>query len=208
MTEWDRILPEKVYSPKEPDEPVASFISSLKKRRARVLDLACGAGRHVIFVAEQGFEANGADISGTGLKLTKGRLRKRRLHAALMKCDMRHLPYRNHCFDVVICTRAIYHQRQEAVKATLSEIHRILTKGGFALVDFLSRRTYSYGKGVTVEKDTFLETEGHENGVLHYFVGKEELKLLLGRFKSVKITLEEHEVDGKLRSRWFVTATT
>jgi ubiquinone/menaquinone biosynthesis C-methylase UbiE len=207
MTQWDQILPEKEYSPREPDEPVVSFINSLQKKKGiRALDLACGTGRHVVYIAEQGFDANGADASDTGLKLTRERLRKRKLPADLVRCDMNHLPYVDHCFDTVICTRAIYHQKQKGIKTTLSEIRRILRKHGRVLVDFLSRRTYSYGKGVEVERDTFVETEGHEKGVLHHFVDKQEIEILFSRFKIADIALKQREIDGKLRSRWTATA--
>ncbi len=37
----------------------------------RILDLGCDAGRHLIYMAKQGFEAHGIDISETGLNLTK-----------------------------------------------------------------------------------------------------------------------------------------
>jgi ubiquinone/menaquinone biosynthesis C-methylase UbiE len=206
MTRWDQILPEKNYSPEEPDEPVVNLLKSLKKKKdTRALDLACGTGRHVVYLAEQGIDTNGADTSKTGLELTRKRLRKRRLSAALVKCDMSFLPYRGLCFDVVICTRAIYHQKREGIQATLSEISRILREHGLLLVDFLSKRTYSHGKGTEVEKNTFVETEGHERGVLHHFVDRQEIKVLLSGFKIVDVELKEQKIDGKLRSRWIVT---
>ena len=208
MTEWNQILHEKAYSPEEPDDAIVNIADLLEKKatRSRVLDLACGAGRHVIYVAGRGFETHGADISDEGLRLTRERLRKRRLAANLVKCDMNHLPYIGSCFDVVICMRAIYHQCLAGIQNTLSEIHRVLTQGSLALIDFLTKRTYSYGKGTEIEKDTFAETEGPEEGFLHHFADKQEINRLFRVFKTIDLTLREREVDGKLRSRWAVQA--
>jgi ubiquinone/menaquinone biosynthesis C-methylase UbiE len=208
MTEWNQILHEKAYSSEEPDDAIVNIADSLQKKatKSRILDLACGAGRHVIYMADQGFETHGADISDTGLRLTRERLRKRRLTANLVKCDMTHLPYIDSCFDVVICMRAIYHQRLAGIQNTLSEIYRVLTQDGFALTDLLTKRTYSYGKGTEIEKGTFAETEGPEEGILHHFADKQEINRLFRVFKTIDLTLREREVDGKLRSRWAVQA--
>lgn len=207
MSKWDQILPEKVYSTEEPDEFVVDFVGFLRKRnRPIVLDLACGAGRHAIYMAEQGLEVNGADISATGLKMAKERLRKRGLEAALVKSAMNYLPYLDSCFDAVICTRAIYHQKLAAIQKTLLETRRVLRKNGTVLIDFLSRRTYSFGKGDEIEENTFVETEGHEKGVIHHFADKKELRRLFNDFKVLSIELHEKEVEGKLRSRLIVQA--
>jgi ubiquinone/menaquinone biosynthesis C-methylase UbiE len=200
-------LPEKVYSPEEPDDSVVKFIDALLERNAKtILDLACGAGRHVAYMAKQGLDTNGADISDIGLKLTLERLRKQELKAALVKCDMKHLPYRDFSIDAVICMRAIYHQELKEIQETILEIRRVLKKSGSVLVDFLSKRTYSYGKGAETEKDTFIETEGHEKDVLHHFTDEPEIEHLFRDFEIIKVTLREREVDGKLRSRWTVQA--
>jgi ubiquinone/menaquinone biosynthesis C-methylase UbiE len=207
LSKWDRILPEKVYSTEEPDEFVVDFVGFLRKRnRPIVLDLACGAGRHAIYMAEQGLEVNGADISATGLKMTKERLRKRGLEAALVKSAMNYLPYLDSCFDAVICTRAIYHQKLAAIQKTLLETRRVLRKNGTVLIDFLSRRTYSFGKGDKIEENTFVETEGHEKEVIHHFADKKELRRLLDDFEILSIESHEKEVEGKLRSRLIVQA--
>ena len=208
MTEWNQILHEKVYSSEEPDDAIVTIADSLQKKatKSRILDLACGAGRHVIYMAGRGFETHGADISDEGLRLTRERLRTRRLTASLVKCDMNHLPYINSRFDTVVCMRAIYHQRFTGIQNTLSEIHRILRRNGFILADFLTKKTYSYGKGAEIEKGTFAETEGPEEGVLHHFADKQEINHLFRVFKTIDLTLREREVDGKLRSRWAVQA--
>jgi ubiquinone/menaquinone biosynthesis C-methylase UbiE len=207
MNEWDRILHEEWYSQYEPDEIVINFASLLtKEKKMRVLDLGCGAGRHQVYMAKQGFEAHGIDFSETGLSLTRERLREQKLEVCLAKCDMKMLPYIRSCFDAVINLHTIYHQKVRGIQETISEIHRILKGKGFLLMNFLSKRTYSYKKGTKVEKDTFVEQEGIEKGVLHHFTDKEEIERLFENFEIIDLKLREKEVEGKLRSRWIVIA--
>jgi hypothetical protein len=58
-----------------------------------------------------------------------------------------------------------------------------------------------------VEENTFIEEEGVEKGILHYFVGKDGVERLLENFEIVTLESSEKEVEGKLRSRWIIIAT-
>jgi ubiquinone/menaquinone biosynthesis C-methylase UbiE len=119
---------------------------------------------------------------------------------------MKKLPYMDSCFDAVINLHTIYHQKLHGIEETISEIRRLLKREGHLLVNFLSKRTYSCGKGVAVEESTFGEQEGAERGVLHHFTDEREIEHLLKSFKITNVKLSEKEVEGKLRSRWVVTA--
>jgi len=206
VREWNRILREKVYSPEEPDEYVVQFAGLLTEKKAvHVLDLDCGAGRHVIYFAKRGFEAYGVDFSETGLKMAKERLGREKRHASLVRCDMKKLPFVDSSFHAATCTRAIYHQKVARIQEALCEIGRVLRKNGLLLADFLSKSTCSYGKGVEVEENTFVEQGGVEKGVLHHFTDEKELKRLFKDFIIINLELRERVVEGKLRSRWIVT---
>lgn len=209
MAEWNQILCNEWYSQEEPDELVVNFLTALKEKdeKSRVLDLGCGAGRNLVYIASQGFEAYGIDTSETGLNFTKDRLRKRKLDAYVAKGDMRLLPYRNGCFDVIVCLFAIYHQRRKEIEVTISEIQRVLKKKGVLLINFQSKKSNMYGKGVKVEEDTFIQQEGPEKGVLHHFSDKQEMMNLLKDFKTVNIKLRERtSEDGYFESRLIAIA--
>jgi len=208
LAEWNQILREEGYSREEPDEIVVDFVNMLKekKQKMRVLDLGCGAGRHQVYVAKQGFEAHGTDISETGLNLTKQRLKGQKLEVYLIECDMKMLPYVDSCFDAIICLHTIYHQKIKGIQETISEIQRMLRKKGLLLINFLSKRTYIYGKELEVEGDTFIRQEGAEKGVLHHFSDKEEIMRFFKKFKIISLKLREKEVEGKLQSRWVLIA--
>jgi len=206
MVEWDQILLRREYHPESPDRIVVDLISILARRRAqRVLDLGCGAGRHVTYLAESGFTTYGADLSDTGLKLTKKRLGSRKIDAEIIKCDMKSLPYIQSCFDAVVCVQTIYHQTLKGIRETVSEIHRIQKKGGLLLANFHSKRSSKYGKGMEVEEDTFKQENGPEKGVLHHFFEENELRELLGHFR-VDVEVIEKKIGNYLQSRFIVLA--
>jgi ubiquinone/menaquinone biosynthesis C-methylase UbiE len=207
MTEWNQILQRKEYSPENPDEIVVNLASILEERKTkRILDLGCGAGRHVTYLSERKFESYGSDISETGLKLTKKKLRSRKLEAEIIKCDMKSIPYIDSYFDAAICIRTIYHQKLKEIQETISEIHRVLKKKGLLLANFHSKRSSKYGKGIKIEENTFMEKNGPEKGVLHHFVDENELHELLGNFRIVNLETREKMIGSYLRSRFIVLA--
>lgn len=207
MTEWNQILQRKEYRSENPEEIVVDLVSSLEERKTkRVLDLGCGAGRHVIYLAERGFESHGSDISGTGLKLTKRRLKTRKLEAVIMKCDMKFMPYIGSSFEAVICVNTIYHQKLKGMLETISEIHRVLKKKSLFLANFHSKRSSKCGNGRKIEENTFMQENGPEKGVLHHFVDENELHELLRNFKIVKLDAEEKLIGSYLRSLLIVLA--
>ncbi len=205
MTEWNHILQRNEYSLESPDEIVVNLASMLEEKKAKkILDLGCGAGRHVIYLAERGFESYGSDISRMGLKLTKERIRSSKLDAGIIKCDMKLIPYINSHFDAAICVRTIYHQKLKEIKQTISEIHRVLKKKGLLLANFHSKRSSKYGKGIKIEEDTFMQENGAEKGVLHHFVDENELREMLGNFRIVELDAREKMIGSYLRSGFIV----
>jgi cyclopropane fatty-acyl-phospholipid synthase-like methyltransferase len=207
MTEWNRILENREYRPKQPDEIVISFACILEEREAkRILDLGCGAGRHTVYLAEQGFESYGADISVTGLKSTKQELRIRALEAEIMKCDMKSIPYLGSCFDAAVCVWTIYHQKAKEIRETISEIHRVLRRKGLLLANFHSKRSSKRENGIKVEENTFMQKNGLEKGVLHHFVDENELHELLERFEIVNLEARDKIIGDYLQSRFIVLA--
>ena len=72
------------------------------------------------------------------------------------------------------------------------------------MINFLTKRTYRYGKGAEVEENTFIEQEGIEKGVIHHFTDEKEIERLFKNFKIVSLELSEKEIEGKLRSRWIL----
>jgi ubiquinone/menaquinone biosynthesis C-methylase UbiE len=208
MTEWDQILRRKDYSPKNPDEIVVNFVSIIENRKAeKVLDLGCGAGRHVIYLTKRGFETYGTDIAETGLKLTKRRLRKAKLEAAIVKSDMKFLPFICSCFDAAICVQTIYHQRLREIKETVSELHRVLRKKSLLLTNFHSKRSGKQRKGIEVEENTFAGERGPEKGVLHHLVDENEIHELFRDFRLVDLEIREKMTSTSYRrSRYNVVS--
>ncbi len=106
------------------------------KPGTRVLDLACGAGRHLLELRRIGYRATGLDLSFRMLKTARGTVPA----AALVQSDMRFLPFRSGSFEMVTSyfTSFGYFDDEGDDLRVLHEVRRVLSPGGALLLDFMN----------------------------------------------------------------------
>jgi SAM-dependent methyltransferase len=101
----------------------------------RVLDVACGAGRHA-----RAFEAAGARCVGLDLSAALLRAARGVTGAPLVRADMRALPVRAASMDLAVnlFTSFGYFERDAEHAAALGEMVATLRPGGWFVIDFLN----------------------------------------------------------------------
>jgi SAM-dependent methyltransferase len=126
-------------SPEEAAETIAWLIEEVNLApAARVLDLACGNGRHGRELAQRGFKTYGLDLSWPLLRGT--RLPDQGTGMRRVRGDMRHLPFKKSSFTLVLSlfTSFGYFASAEEDQRVICEISRLLEKGGTYVLDFLN----------------------------------------------------------------------
>jgi ubiquinone/menaquinone biosynthesis C-methylase UbiE len=185
-----------------------------EKSYSKILDMACGTGRHTLYLAKQGFEMYATDMSGTALKMAREKAAALGLHNIhFQEHDMRSIPFAEGFFDAVICTLAIHHGTAAQIQKTVNEIHRVLKPGGAVMTDMPSVTTDRRSTVKEIEKNTFLFVDDElESDVPHHYTDREELKGFFRDFSDVKIRLNTRKIDwqndGKkhVSRRYFITA--
>ena len=135
-------------------------------RGRRVLDLACGAGRHLRAMTAAGVLPVGADFSSDLLAEAS-----RQGSSALVRCDMRTLPFRSASFDAatMFFHSFGYFETEEEDARVLHEISRVLVPGGGLLLHlprpfdvrrYLVPRSTREVDGVKIEEERSLEEDG------------------------------------------------
>ena len=140
---WEHVYDSGQQLNRYPFEVVLSFVFSRfgkvpDRSKCRILEVGCGAGNNVWFLAREGFAAAGIDGSESAVDYARERLKKDGLSADLRVGDFGKLPWEDRVFDAVIDRGAITHNRRANIEATLDEIKRVLKPGGLFLSQFFS----------------------------------------------------------------------
>ncbi len=194
---WDPVW-EQIFSRREwgkyPPEHVVRFVARNfyrlpDRREIRLLEVGCGPGANVWFMAREGFTVAGIDGSPTAIKLANERLASEGLQADLRVGDYVELPWPDASFDGVVENVSLYCNPWSSVRRALSEIHRVLKPGAPFLSSFFTDRTWGYGLGKMVERDAFVDiSEGPLAGHgFSLFLSRDRLSELFSEFNLVSV---------------------
>jgi tellurite methyltransferase len=86
VPDWDERYRRGEHDTLEPSRLLAQAIDILPPGRA--LDLACGAGRHAIFLAERGWSVTAVDSSPVAIEITRKRAQDRGLEVETVIADL------------------------------------------------------------------------------------------------------------------------
>jgi SAM-dependent methyltransferase len=117
MTDWDERYRRGEHTDDEPHRLVVEFASDLEPGRA--LDLACGIGRHAIWLAERGWRVTAVDNSRVAFEILRRRADERGLSIDFRIADLeqREFIIEPEAYDLIL--NCLYLQRDlfPAIKA-------------------------------------------------------------------------------------------
>lgn len=152
----------------------------------RALDIGCGAGRHVIYLASEGFETYGTDFSQPGVTHTQEWLEREGLTANVQKMDMTELPYEDGYFDLIVAYNVIYHTNFAGMQDLVKKIRSKIRPGGYLFITLKGTKEWTFGKGVEIEPNTY---EAPGKGVPIHYSTEDEIDTL---FSDFEITFTKH----------------
>jgi len=131
------MLCKKYFPPEITATQVQFIIKVLKlKPKMKILDLACGWGRHSIELASQGYEVAGIDINPLYLSEGEKSAKELNLKIRWIKKDIREIPFKNK-FDVVLSLSNSfgYFEKEQDHQKVICEVAKALKPKGFFLLD-------------------------------------------------------------------------
>ncbi len=132
---------EKILTPERTVEDIEFLERELSLAKGmRILDLACGHGRHTVELARRGYLMTGQDLNGFFLDKAKAAAQEASVDVRWVQSDMREVPFEGE-FDVVVnlFTAFGYLESDDEDQKVLSQVARALKSGGRFLVDVINR---------------------------------------------------------------------
>ncbi len=202
--------------------------TSEQMKNLNYLEMGCGAGPNLVWLAQKGIKISGIDISPVALEVCKENLKRFDLDdkvGELVEGSVTAVPFPDNYFDGVIEACVFQHLNKAEREKTFSEVKRVLKQNGLFVGYMLEQghTTFQQKKTEQLLNDpgTILLKDNRSNytlesiGLTHFF-SKEELFRLLEGFSTVDLCLttyflpkEEANRRGYeeyLQSMWIVYA--
>lgn len=124
---WDERYATGAYSARPwPTPLLTEWIDRLP--RGRALDVACGAGRNSLFLAEHGYAVDGIDISTVALDRARAAAAERGLEASFIAMDLETELPSNCRYDLIVMVRYTH-------PALVADLVELLDDGGYLLCE-------------------------------------------------------------------------
>ncbi len=188
---WDQVW-EKVFQENEwgkyPDESFIRFVARnfYKKERAQVkiLEVGCGPGANIWYMAREGFIPYGIDGSPTAIDKGRKRLQAEGLKAHMDVGDIVSLPYENDFFDGIGDNECLAHNSRAQMDKIFKEIKRVLKPGGLFYSRTFTDKVYVGRTRKEVGKLEYKDVSDGPFGGRGFIrlVSEEDIKNMYGRF--------------------------
>ncbi len=170
----------------------AAFLAD--KGLSKVLDVGCGYGRDCLYLARQGLDLVGVDISPAALGLGARWKERQGINNIQFVCsDLGEIEFSPASFGAVIIYN-VMHLLNELQRGELgAKIRRILKPGGLLVQAVFSTKEEGYGCGAPMEKNSY-PTPG---GRLRHFFAREEIEELFTGFNFLhleEVVIPEQQV--------------
>lgn len=123
-----------------PSPPVKlAVVEGFFPKGGEILDVGCGAGSNVLYLAKAGFRAHGIDLSPGAVAAARGRAAKSGITADIQEGDALALRFANRSLDGVVdhgCFHTLPFTRREDYA---KEVHRVLRAGGSFVLAWVAR---------------------------------------------------------------------
>jgi SAM-dependent methyltransferase len=201
---------------KYPFDHVVSTVMRLfrdtDRRNRRVLELGCGTGNNLAFLAREGFQVHGVDGSPTAVEAAHSFLEGQGLTADLKCFDFTDLSvYDTGSFDFILDRGSVTHNSRDSIIGIISQVSRLLKDGGYFLTVMFSDKHSGCQFGVKSSDGTYSNfTDGYLEGLSFpfYFASEDDLTEFFDC--NFKVCHKIHQVytdilvDNDVRAMWSV----
>ncbi|MDI6806828.1 MAG: class I SAM-dependent methyltransferase [Candidatus Aenigmarchaeota archaeon] len=214
MVEWY----DELYFPSNQTKKELKFLDKIFKKFGirKILDIACGTGRHSIGLKKMGYDVVGVDSSKPMVDYAKNKSEKQNLKIRYYQMDMKNVKLREKFDAVIIMGSFMYLIDNDDVIATLNSINKLLKLNGLVMIelDFVWK---SIAKGKfkkyveTVKRNDKkmiirlqfkvnpLNNTYSEKSMYERFIGKKRLPIIKGKIPKLRILFpDEFDLFFKL----------
>jgi len=123
--------------PWDTGKPLPEFVELVESGRlasGRAIDLGCGTGTNVIYLAQHGFDAVGVDIAPRAIAKAQRKAEAAGVHPRFLVADVTDLPPDLGLFDLALDVGCFHSLKEEGQRAYVRSLARVLRPEGVYLL--------------------------------------------------------------------------
>jgi SAM-dependent methyltransferase len=213
---WEEIFSQQDWGHYPPEELIRftarGFYRAPNRQEVKFLEIGCGQGANMWYLAREGFSAYGMDGSSTVIEKARTRLTGEGLNVDLRVGDALNIGsmYEGTSFDAVLDVGCMQCNRMGAVQQIVDQLYDLLKPDGRFFSVLMATGSSGDGLGTEVEPGTYTDVkEGLAKGRgLNHFFTQEEIQNLFRRFGQLNLDYIERSFanqEGMYRT-WIVEA--
>ena len=181
-----------------PPELLQELVETGKVKPCKAIELGCGAGNYVIYLAKKGFDATGVDFAETAVEIAKQSALRNGVWCKFITADvlgnLNEIPGK---YDFVYDWDLLHHIFPQYRRKYLENVCRIMKPEGYYFSVCFSEESPQFGGKGKYRKTPL--------GTTLYFSSKKEMQALFGQFFNLE-RLEIVEIKGKKGSHQAIYA--
>lgn len=214
---WEQVFRSQAWG-KYPAEELIRFVArnfykASNRKDVRILEVGCGPGANLWYLAREGFGFSGIDGSETAIQQAAARLDAEcpgwQEYGELRVGDITKLPFETNTFDAVIDNEAISCNQYEPSKQIYSEMARVLKSKGKLFSRTFSKGSWGDATGESVGRGAWKCGEGPlaGKGVVR-FTAESEISDLVKDLKLTNVEKLSWTVENQAHSisEWIIYA--
>jgi SAM-dependent methyltransferase len=158
----------------------------LGMRGGKAFDFGCGAGAHLRYFAEQGYQPFGCDTSATAIEAARRALPKWSANLKITPVNPDLPKLFGGDFQVFLSNQVLYFLDDAGIAAIVAQAHRMVAPGGVFVATMMAPSCW-YARYIQGERDGFkvvrLDTPRQKGELLINFKTRDEMKSLFAPFK-------------------------
>lgn len=206
------------HAQRYPWDVVVSFVyrnapRDRPRREVSILEVGCGTGANLWFMAREGFQAAGVDASPSAIAAAKARLEAETLPVSLHVAGFDALPFADRQFDLAVDRGSLTCVGRQPARRAVAELARVLKPGGRLLCNPYSTAHGSRLTGRDGPDGLTVDIQGGSLagcGHITFYSRQDVLDLLGDGFvmESCRHLLEHDEARGphEVHAEWRVVA--
>ena len=177
------------WNMEDPPRQLVDPVESGQVQPCKAVDLGCGAGNYAIYLASQGFDVTGVDISPSAVALACENGKKKGVECNFLVADILDgLTDFTEAFEFAHEWSVLHHIYPESRRRHVETVHRVLIPGGKYFSVCFSDQDPAFGGTGKIRRTPI--------GTVLCFSSEEELRELFEPFFRV-LMLKMAEVEGK-----------